>query len=104
MTKSYANYVYEGTYKGFKYQNKGIVLLYSSKPALSPINKELDLTKISRIRVRGNEKINNDFDYWIEYFDEHPEERYVSDGDVNTFVINAEDRENVVDSDKIVVK
>ena len=104
MTKSYANYVYEGTYKGFDYENKGIVLLYSSKPTLSPINKELDLKKISRIRVAGNEKISNDFEHWIKYFDEHPEERYVSDGDVNTFVVNSEDRAFVIDNSKIVVK
>jgi len=104
MTKKYAEHVYSGTFEGFNYENKGIVLLYSSKPALSPINSELDLKKISRVRVRGNEKINNDFDYWIEYFDEHPEERYVSDGDVNTFVINADDKDKVINSNKIIIK
>lgn len=88
MTKKYAEQVYSGEYEGFKYENKGIVLLYSSKPALSPISEELDLKNIPRIRVAGKDKINNDFDYWIKYFDEHPEERYVSDGDVNTFVTN----------------
>jgi len=104
MTKTYADQVYSGEYEGFKYENKGIVLLYSSKPTLSPINNELDLKKISRIRVAGNQKINNDFEYWIEYFDEHPEEKYVSDGDINTFVITSEDRNKVIDSDKIVEK
>lgn len=104
MTQKYANQVYAGEYKGFKYENKGIVLLYSSKPALSPINKELDLKKIPRIRVAGNEKINNDFEYWINYFDEHPEERYISDGDVNTFVINSEDKDKVIDNGKIIIK
>jgi len=104
MTKKYADDVYSGTYEGFNYENKGIVLLYSSKPTLSPINKELDLKKISRIRVAGNERINNDFEYWIEYFDEYPEERYVSDGDVNTFVIAPTDKELVKNSDKVIVK
>ena len=104
MTKRYANDVYSGEYKGFKYENKGIVLLFSSKPALSPINKELDLKQIPRIRVAGNEKVSNDFGYWINYFDEHPEERYVSDGDVNTFVINKEDKDKVINSEKIIIK
>ena len=98
MTKKYAEQVYSGEYEGFKYENKGIVLLYGSKPALSPVNKELDLKKISRIRVSGNEKLNNDLEDWIKYFDEHPEEKFVSDGDVNTFVIDSKDKENVKNS------
>ena len=104
MTKKYADEVYSGEYKGFKYENKGIVLLFSSEPTVSPINKNLDLKKIPRIRVAGNEKVSKDFEYWISYFDEHPEERYVSDGDVNTFVINSADKDKVIHSQKIVVK
>ena len=104
MTKKYANEVYAGEYKGFSYENKGIVLLYSSKPALSPINKEIDLKKIPRIRVAGNEKISKDFEYWINYFDEHPEERYISDGDKNTFVIDAKDKDKVIEDERIVTK
>lgn len=104
MTKKYADYVYSGEYDGFKYENKGIVLLYGSKPALSPINKELDLKKISRVRVAGKDEVSNDFNYWIEYFDEHPDERYVSDGDADTFVINSLDRNNVISSSKIIIK
>ena len=56
------------------------------------------------MRLRGNEKISNDFEYWIEYFDEHPEERYISDGDAKTFVINSVDKDKVFNSDKVVVK
>lgn len=104
MTKKYAEQVYSGEYEGFKYENKGIVLLYGSKPSLSPINKEIDLKKISRIRVSGNEKLSNDLEDWIKYFDEHPEEKYVSDGDVNTFVIGAKDKVNVKNSEKIIIK
>jgi len=104
MTKKYAENVYSGEYEGFNYENKGIVLLYGSKPTLSPINSSLDLKKISRIRVSGNEKLDNDLEDWINYFDEHPEERYVSDGDVNTFVISSEDRDNVINSNKIIIK
>lgn len=104
MTKTFEEQVYSGEYNGFKYENKGVVLLYGSKPALSPVNKELDLKKISRIRVLGNEKLDKDLEYWVNYFEEHPEEKFVSDGDVNTFVINAEDKDNVVSSNKIVVK
>ena len=104
MTKKYENYVYSGTYEGFSYENKGVVLLYGSKPTLSPINKELDLKKIPRVRVAGKDKVNNDFNYWIEYFDEHPEERYISDGNPDTFVINSGDRDIVKEGINIIIK
>ena len=64
----------------------------------------MDLKKISRIRVSGNEKLNNDLEDWIKYFDEHPEEKFVSDGDGNTFVIDSKDKENVKNSGKIIIK
>lgn len=95
MTKNYKEQVYSGTYDGFKYENKGVVLLYGSSPELSPINKELDLKSLSRVRVAGKDKVDKDFDYWIKYFDEHPEEKYVSDGDPMTFVIDKEDSDKV---------
>jgi len=104
MTKKYENYVYSGEYQGYKYENKGVVLLYRSKPTFSPINKELDLKKIPRVRVAGKDKVNNDFNYWIEYFDEHPEEKYVSDGNPDTFVINAEDKYRVREDINVIVK
>lgn len=104
MTKKYEEYVYSGEYKGFAYENKGIVLLYSSKPALSPINKEVDFKKISRIRVSGNEKLDNDLEDWVKYFDENPGEKYVSDGDPTTFVINKGDKINVKSGINVIEK
>ncbi len=95
MTKNYKEQVYSGTYDGFKYENKGVVLLYGSSPELSPINKELNLKSLSRVRVAGKDKVDKDFDYWIKYFDEHPEEKFVSDGDPMTFVVNKEDSDKV---------
>ena len=62
---------------------------------MSPINKELDLKNLSRVRVAGKDKVNKDFDYWIKYFEENPEEKYVSDGDPMTFVINSSDKDLV---------
>lgn len=95
MTKNYKEQVYSGTYDGFKYENKGVVLLYGSSPELSPINKEINLKSLSRVRVAGKDKVDKDFDYWIKYFDEHPEEKFVSDGDPMTFVVNKEDSDKV---------
>ena len=99
MTKTYKEQVYSGTYDGFNYENKGVVLLYGSSPELSPINKELDLKNLSRVRVAGKDKVDKDFEYWIKYFDEHPEEKYISDGDPITFIVNQKDADKVkVDS------
>ena len=43
--------------------------------------------------------MDKDFDYWIKYFDEHPEEKYISDGDPMTFIVNQKDSDKVkVDS------
>ena len=56
---------------------------------------ELDLRNLSRVRVAGNEEVKKDFNYWIKYFDENPNERYISDGDPTTFVINKSDKGNV---------
>lgn len=95
MTKNYKDQVYKGTYEGFDYENKGVVLLFNSSPELSPINKELDLKNISRVRVAGKDKVNKDFEYWINYFEENPKEKYVSDGDPMTFVINESDKDLV---------
>lgn len=95
MTKDYKEQVYKGTYEGFEYENKGVVLLFNSSPELSPINKEIDFKNLSRVRVAGKDKVNKDFEYWIKYFEENPKEKYVSDGDPMTFVINDADKELV---------
>lgn len=95
MTKNYKEQVYKGTYEGFDYENKGVVLLFNSSPELSPINKELDMKNLSRVRVAGKDKVNKDFEYWIKYFEENPGEKYVSDGDPMTFVINESDKDLV---------
>jgi len=103
MTKDFANYVYEGTYDGFHYENKGVVLLFGSTPARSPIDSELNLKRIPRIRAAGKSKLDKDFNYWVEYFKEHPEEKYVSDGDMSTFVINESDEELVAEGDYTIM-
>ena len=100
-TKTYEAYMTKGEYEGKEYENKSIVSIYNSFPARSPIDKELKLTNLPRIKANDEKE---GIDYWIKYFDEHPEERYISDGDVSTFIINAADKENVTDKYNVVVK
>ncbi len=66
--------VVKGEYKGLKYENKAI-LLVGARPAPAPDDSELDTLKLPRIRAD-----EENFNRWIDYFDEHPEKRYVSDG------------------------
>ncbi|TZE82803.1 polysaccharide deacetylase family protein [Calorimonas adulescens] len=84
--KEYSKYLLDGSYDGIKYHNKA-VLMVGANPAESPYDVEFDPLKVPR--VRGSE-MNVDglgiYD-WIKYFDEHPEKRYVSDGDPDTIVV-----------------
>jgi uncharacterized protein YxeA len=96
MTKKFQDKVYSGTYEGFNYENKAVVSIFSSFPAKSPISNEVDLMKLPRIKVSDEDK---NLEYWIKYFDEHPEEKFISDGDVTTFRINKND-ENAVNYNK----
>lgn len=75
-SKKFARYVIEGEYQGIRYKNRA-VLLVGSNPALSPTDKNRDLLKLPRIRARGKNPVNEDMYYWLDYFDKHPEERYV---------------------------
>ena len=75
-SKSFERYMYKGDYKGFEYENKGVVSIYNSFPAKAPTDSEANFN-IPRIKVNDKEEGLN---YWIEYFKEHPEEKYISDG------------------------
>lgn len=76
-SKSFEKYMYEGEYEGFEYVNKGVVSIYNSFPAKSPTNSEVNFKNIPRIKVSDDKK---GLEYWIEYFKEHPGEKYISDG------------------------
>ena len=50
--------------------------------APSPYSKMLDPHRLPRIQAVGSEVSR-----WLDYFDRHPQERYVSDGDPATITI-----------------
>jgi len=96
-TKSFKDYLYKGTYEGYEYENKSIVSIYNSFAARSPIDNERNLKNLPRIKVSDDTR---GLDYWIKYYKDHPEEKFVSDGDALTYVINKSDENLVtVDSD-----
>jgi peptidoglycan/xylan/chitin deacetylase (PgdA/CDA1 family) len=79
-------YVVEGTYDGTHYQHKG-VLLVGSNPAVPPYHIDADMMRIPRVRASEIDTYNTGIYDWLEYFENNPEERFISDGDVDTISI-----------------
>lgn len=73
---------YAGEHEGDTYAHEG-VLLVGAGPAPSPFSSAFDPMAIPRIRSwdwDGGEP-NFGSDYWLDWFDDNPGRRYVSDGD-----------------------
>jgi peptidoglycan/xylan/chitin deacetylase (PgdA/CDA1 family) len=70
-----------GTVNGIAYRHDAI-LMVAGGPASSPFAKSFDPYRLPRIQA-----VEQDVDHWITYFDRHPEERYVSDGEPATVAV-----------------
>ena len=78
---AYPDAVHDGTYDGLHYSIKAMVLV-GSGPMPSPFNKAFNPDRIPRIQaVDASFGIKYTLPYWIDYFDRHPDRRYVSDGE-----------------------
>ncbi|HEX2312493.1 MAG TPA: polysaccharide deacetylase family protein [Thermomonospora sp.] len=73
--------------KAGEYSFRGIFLA-GWRPSVSPFHRDFDPESIMRIRSEGKIKENDCQRFcsqaWLEWLREHPEERYVSDGDPGT--------------------
>jgi len=80
----------QGSFEGTSYKNNAI-LLVGANPAYSPWDSRFDPYRLPR--VRGSSPY---FEQWIKYFEDHPGEKYISDGnpDVISFPKELEDRFN----------
>lgn len=84
-------YILDGTYDSVTY-NTLSTLRVSWEADYSPFNKLFDKTYIKRIRAYDN----NDSNFDIEYnFNKLKNNRYISDGNINTVVIKEKDKNNV---------
>jgi peptidoglycan/xylan/chitin deacetylase (PgdA/CDA1 family) len=70
-----------GGVKGTTYRHDAI-LMVAGGAALSPFAKGFDPYHLPRIQAMERE-----IDGWLTYFERHPEERYVSDGDPGTITV-----------------
>lgn len=86
-----------GTWDGTRYDFAG-VFLAGAEPSLSPYAKKFDRGAIQRIQSNGKKGECRRWcsQYWLEWLDKHPDERYVSDGDPRRISLPEKLRGNIV--------
>jgi Polysaccharide deacetylase len=79
--------MYEGEYEGTSYKNRW-ALLVGSNPFYPAYHYRNPGKLVPRIQVMDYDPEDGSgasgSDYWLRYFDRHPELRFISDGDPNT--------------------
>ena len=59
----------------------GAVFLSGAEPSVSPFSSKFDPSEIRRIAVFHDKRTRFADAYWLNQLEQHPEERYISDGD-----------------------
>jgi hypothetical protein len=72
------NLAVTGSFQGISYRHEAI-LKVSGGPAPSPFSTTCDLLHLPRIQVPSS-----DFQYWLNQFEKHPGEAFISDGRADT--------------------
>ena len=72
--------VLEGEHEGESYQHWAI-LEVTGGPMTAPAHRDTDFLHTPRIQA-----VPDELEYWFEYFEKNPDERYVSDGDPDLLV------------------
>lgn len=97
--KSLEEYLEKGEYQGTSYENIAI-LNVGWNPAQSPISSEFNPLSIPRIRASEMKVDNVGMYNWIEYFDNNPEKKYISDG-VKDLITIPKEMEESIDEEKL---
>lgn len=92
-------YLEKGSYEGINYKNIG-VLNVGWNPALSPIDAKFNPLSLPRIRASEIKVDNVGIYNWLEYFDNNPSKRYISDG-VKEVITISKDKEELIDNEKL---
>ena len=77
--ESLTSFLKEGSYNGVEYNNIAI-LNVGWNPAHSPYDTRFDFESIPRIRASEMKVDNVGMYNYIDYFDNNPQERFISDG------------------------
>lgn len=97
-------YVVKGQFEDTNYHNEA-VLLVGANPARPSYHTSTDMSKIPRIRASETDTEDLGLYDWLEYFDNNPESRFISDGNPDTISFPASLEENLDSSqigDKII--
>jgi len=78
-----------GTAKGSSYQHDAI-LMVAGGAAPSPFARNFDALHLPRIQA-----VEHDLAYWLAYFEKHPGERFVSDGDPAAVTVQGAQRDRL---------
>lgn len=96
-----------GSYEGETYDHEALMKV-GANPSVSPFDESWQPLHLPRIRAQdltGNLPVSG---FWIDYFDRHPEKRFVSDGDPSKMTLNLSDqkriRQNLLGKFKVVVR
>lgn len=100
-SESLFSLVFNGTYEEVTYHNLSAVNV-GWNPVKSPIHMNFNPLSLNRVTC-GEDQF--ELNYWLDYFQEHPEKRYYSDGDAETNVIPSDELENISEAfiDKITM-
>ncbi len=90
-----------GSYNGYSYYNEA-VLRVGANPTVAPNVIGFDPAKMPRVQASTEE-----LSKWLKYFQEKPEEKYISDGDPNTVSIPSSQKdkidENTLQQKKLII-
>jgi peptidoglycan/xylan/chitin deacetylase (PgdA/CDA1 family) len=89
------SWVLRGSAKGTSYSHDA-VLMVAGGAAPSPYSRSFDPVHLPRIQA-----VERELAYWLTYFDKHPGERFVSDGDPNAITVPASRRDQLRDEFRI---
>lgn len=84
--KSLMNYLVSGSYNGRSYENIA-VLNVGWNPGYSPYDSKFNSVSIPRVRASQTKVDNVGLYNYLDYFDKHPEEKFISDGVANIVTV-----------------
>ncbi len=97
--KSLEEYLHKGSYDGISYENIAI-LNVGWNPAQSPISNKFNPLSLPRIRASETKVDNVGIYNWLEYFNNNPGKRYISDG-VKDVITLPSDLEETIDLERL---
>lgn len=93
----YKQTILRGNYEGVNYENRAIFLV-GANPASPTVADSFDPFNVPRVRAKGIEPINYDLAWWLDYFENYPTQKYVSDGNNNTVTVPEKNKHKIIES------